>query len=479
VKAAAKVAHDVSLSRQRDSLTVQAAPATYAKWKRVRIGDALKLINGRAFKPSEWSQQGRPIVRIQNLNDPDAPFNFYDGELPAKFGLKKGDLLFAWSGTPGTSFGAHIWRGDDAWLNQHIFKVIFDETQFDKRFLCYAINQNLNQYIAAAHGGAGLAHITKGRFEASTIICPLLDEQKRIVAEIEKQFSRLDEAVTGLRRVKVNLKRYKASILRAAVKGRLVLTEAELARREGRGYETGAQLLQRILDERRRRWKEKGRYTEPGSAAIADLPELPEGWSWSTVGQLGSVRGGKRLPAGHTYSEQRTAYPYLRVTDFEQFGVRDSALEYLSEATRQEIKRYTISAEDVYISIAGTIGMVGQVPAHLGGANLTENAAKITGLFGIEAKHLVYWLASPKGREHISGSTIATTQAKLALFRIERIPVPLPPSAEQRRIIAEVERRLSVIQRLDAEVVENLVRVRVLRGSVLSSAFSVNTGEAK
>lgn len=179
------------------------------EWEKIRVGAALRLINGRAFKPSEWREAGLPIVRIQNLNDPEAPFNYYDGELPEKFRLDDGDLLFAWSGTPGTSFGAHIWRRGKAWLNQHIFRVLFDENMFDKRFLQLAINQNLNDYIRAAHGAAGLAHITKGKFEESELIKPPLDQQRAIVAEIEKQFSRLDEAVANLKRVKANLKRYK------------------------------------------------------------------------------------------------------------------------------------------------------------------------------------------------------------------------------------------------------------------------------
>ena len=113
-------------------------------WGKVRVGDALRLINGRAFKPSEWKERGLPIVRIQNLNNAEAPFNYYEGDLPERFLLNNGDLLFAWSGTPGTSFGAHIWRGGKAWLNQHIFKVMFDDVDFNKKFLQLAINQNLN-----------------------------------------------------------------------------------------------------------------------------------------------------------------------------------------------------------------------------------------------------------------------------------------------------------------------------------------------
>ena len=136
-------------------------------------------------------------------------------------------------------------------MNQHIFKVLFDETVFDKRFLRLAINQNLDDYIRQAHGAAGLAHITKRKFEESELICPPLSEQNRIVAEIEKQFTRLDAGVASLRRVQAALKRYRASVLKAACEGRLVPIEAELARREARTYESGLQLLARIQEQRR------------------------------------------------------------------------------------------------------------------------------------------------------------------------------------------------------------------------------------
>src|SRR5690606_19122091 len=95
-----------------------------------------------------------------------------------------------------------------------------------------------------------------------------------------------DEAVANLKRVKANLKHYKAAVLKAAVEGRLVETEAEIARREGRSFETGEQLLQRILETRRSQWNGKGKYKEPAAPNTTDLPELPEGWVWATVEQL-------------------------------------------------------------------------------------------------------------------------------------------------------------------------------------------------
>jgi type I restriction enzyme S subunit len=190
-------------------------------WETVTIGESLELINGRAFKPNEWTTSGRPIIRIQNLNNTKASFNYYAGELPAKFIVSTGDLLFAWSGTPGTSFGAHLWKGPEAWLNQHIFKVLFPVEVFDKSFLQLAINQNLAEYIGVAHGGAGLAHITKGKFEASSLPLPPLAEQKRMVSKIEELFSELDAGEESLRRARRQLGVYRQSLLKQAFEGKL------------------------------------------------------------------------------------------------------------------------------------------------------------------------------------------------------------------------------------------------------------------
>jgi type I restriction enzyme S subunit len=112
-------------------------------WTYTTIGDLCDLVNGRAFKPSDWTPSGLPIVRIQNLNRSDAKFNFFAGAVQEKFLVEPGDLLFGWSGTPGTSFGAHIWEGPKAILNQHIFNVHYNGQAVDKAFFRYAINQSL------------------------------------------------------------------------------------------------------------------------------------------------------------------------------------------------------------------------------------------------------------------------------------------------------------------------------------------------
>ena len=190
-------------------------------WVEVPIGELCDLRNGRAFKPIEWTDSGIPIVRIQNLNNPSAKFNYYQGEVDAKHWLRGGELLFAWSGTPGTSFGAHVWEGGDAALNQHIFRVDFDENSIDKAFFRFAINQQLNDLIDIAHGGVGLRHVTKGKFEATEISFPPLNEQRRIAAKLDTTLAAVEACRQRLDGVAATLKRFRQAVLAAASSGEL------------------------------------------------------------------------------------------------------------------------------------------------------------------------------------------------------------------------------------------------------------------
>ena len=188
-------------------------------WCWTRVGQICTLKNGRAFKPTDWVKTGIPIVRIQNLNDPDSEYNYFDGAVSDDNKLYGGELLFAWSGTPGTSFGAHIWQGKDAVLNQHIYRVDFDENTINKVFFMYAINQQLEMLISVAHGGAGLQHVTKGVFESTPIPLPPYQEQQRIVDRIESLFAKLDEAQEKAQAVVDGFEDRKAAILHKAFTG--------------------------------------------------------------------------------------------------------------------------------------------------------------------------------------------------------------------------------------------------------------------
>lgn len=200
------------------------------------------------------------------------------------------------------------------------------------------------------------------------------------------------------------------------------------------------------------------------------LPRLPESWEWSKIGNFAEVMGGKRLPKGHEYSELPTAHAYIRVTDFDRMAVDASDLRFLLHETYELIKKYIISKDDLYISIAGSIGKVGVIPDSLDGSNLTENAAKITNLRNVDKRFLCHFLNSNYGQEQIRDFIISTNQPKLALFRIEKIIVPIAPLPEQHRIVARIEELFS---RLDAGV-EDLHKTKAqlqrYRQSVLKAA---------
>ncbi|HYT45682.1 MAG TPA: restriction endonuclease subunit S, partial [Methylomirabilota bacterium] len=177
-------------------------------WPMVELGEICNFINGRAFKPSDWEKEengGMPIIRIQNLNNPSAEFNYYSEEVEEKLIIKNGDLLFSWSGSKGTSFGSHIWRGSNGILNQHIFKVEHSEL-VTRHFLYYMLRRAVVEVEQNLHGGVGLVHITKGNLERIKIPLPSLEAQKEIVTELENY----QKIIDGAKQVVEN---YKAAII--------------------------------------------------------------------------------------------------------------------------------------------------------------------------------------------------------------------------------------------------------------------------
>ena len=161
----------------------------------IKLGEAATFVNGYPFKPETWTETGLPIIRIQNLNNPEAPYNHYSGPIPEKYVVRQGDILISWS----ASLGAYEWKGEDAYLNQHIFKVVFDKCPIDKHFLRYAVESKLAEMEKDAHG-ATMRHIVKKDFDNTLIPYPSIAEQETIVAEldcltgiIEKKKQQLEE----------------------------------------------------------------------------------------------------------------------------------------------------------------------------------------------------------------------------------------------------------------------------------------------
>ena len=358
------------------------------------------------------------------------------------------------------------------------FHVLRSREGVDPHYVYHFVAGSRFRAEAAHHmtGAVGQKRVPTSFLERAEIPLPPLEDQRRIVAEIEKQFSRLDEAVANLKRVKANLKRYKAAVLKAAVEGRLVPTEAELARREGRSYETGAQLLQRILETRRRQWKGKGRYKEPGAPNATGLPELPEGWVWSTYEQVGRLQlGRQRAPKYHSGPNIR---PYLRVQNvFEDRLDLSDVMEM--EFSPADFERYQLGPGDLLLNEGQSPELLGRPAIYRGelpGACFTNTLIRFRAFDGVSVEFaLIVSRHHMRAGRFVSEGTITTNIAHLSLGRLAMVEFPLPPLAEQHRIVAEVDRRLSLVGEVEEGVEINLVRASSLRRQTLAQHFHKQT----
>jgi type I restriction enzyme S subunit len=358
------------------------------------------------------------------------------------------------------------------------FHVLRSKQYLETRYLYYFVS-NASFRRDAAHnmkGAVGQKRVpTAYLYDCSIPIAPL-DQQKLIVSEIEKQFSRLDEAVAGLKRVKANLKRYKASVLKAAVEGKLT----EEWHSAHPNVESGAELLKRILVERKKKWEENNRdkkYKEPVSPDTSNLPELPKGWVWATTDQLASPEPNS-ITDGPFGSNLKTAHYTSagpRVIRLQNIGdgifVDESA--HISEDHFSFLKKHQVLPGDLVIAALGeTPPRACVIPLNVGSAIVKADCIRFHPHPVISNQYLNFALNSKPTRERTKGLIHGVGRPRLNLGEIKMITVPLPPQAEQASIVAEVERLLSVAEEIEDAVEINLKRAERLRQSILVKAFS-------
>ena len=180
------------------------------EWKVRTIGEMFSLINGCAFKPEDWKPSGTPIIRIQNLNEPFAEFNYSQAPVPERNRVEPGDLLFAWSGTLGSSFGARVWNGPSGVLNQHIFKVLMDEQRITLKFALLVLARVEEDIARRTHGfKASFVHVKKSDLVKVELLLPSLSEQQRIATCL----SSLDALITAETQKLEALKTHKKGLM--------------------------------------------------------------------------------------------------------------------------------------------------------------------------------------------------------------------------------------------------------------------------
>lgn len=368
-------------------------------------------------------------------------------------------VLFAGNGF----FNVKHYKGK---FNAYQRTYVLHELKINGRYLFHYISYRMAE-ITGGSRGSTIKYIRLADLRDHPIRVPNLETQIEIVAEIETQLSRLDEAVANLQRVKANLKRYKASVLKAAVEGRLVETEASIAQREGRSYETGEQLLQRILEERQEKWAGRGKYKEPSSPDANGFCVLPEGWVWASGDQLTSV-----ITDGEHITPRRTPDGVLLLSarNVLNGSLALEDVDYVPEEEYERIaRRIEIQAGDVLLSCSGTVGRSCVVPFGLR-FTLVRSVAVLRPVI-VLSELMAYMLQSPLGQSQIDDRKTQTAQANLFQGKIRQLVFALPPFAEQVRIVAEVDRQLTIIHGVEAEVDTSLQRAKVLRQTVLTDAF--------
>jgi type I restriction enzyme S subunit len=303
-----------------------------------------------------------------------------------------------------------------------------------------------------------------------------LPEQRRIVAEIETQFTRLEAGVAALKRAQANLRRYKASVLKAACEGRLVPTEAELARAEGREYEPAEVLLERILAERRAKWEADStgkKYKEPILSNGSGLAGMPEGWTSATLDMLTyHITSGSRGWAKY-YSSRGSIFIRAQDIKTDELNLENVAFVDLPQAVSLEGTRTRVFNGDLLITITGAnVTKTALVRQQLDEAYVSQHVGLVRPTSQSISQYLYCWIVAPAhGRRSLEKEAYGAGKPGLNLTNLRELVIWLPPMDEQRRIVAEVERRLSVVQELERQVEAAQRRAERLRQAILKHAF--------
>jgi len=423
-------------------------------WEWCQLSDASIIQEGAGIRKYQYTQDGIQLLCVTNILDGNIDLSkkalyVSEKEYQEKYlhlTPQKGDIITACSG--GSWGKISIFESDETvMLNTSTLRMrFFGDLAYNKYLYYIAQGKFFKDQLACQLVGIqpnfGYAHYSR-----ICIPLPPLAEQKRIVEKIEELLPKVEaygKAQESLDKLNEELpEQLKKSILQEAIEGRLVPQDPN--------DEPASVLLDKIR-------KEKAKLVKEGKLKKKDLEEIPisedekpfeipKSWEWCKLGTIAAVLGGKRIPAGRKLSVENTGHIYIRVSDMKDNTVSTDNLQYVPEDIFPSISRYIIKKEDVYITVAGTIGRVGKIPPELDGANLTENADRL--IFSlINQDWLIKCLESNIVQTQITDVTTKVGQPKLAILRIQTLLIPLPPLAEQHRIVAKIEQLMKEIDKL-------------------------------
>lgn len=412
------------------------APTT---WQQAKLIDVAIVNMGQSPSSADVNDEGYGLAFFQGK----AEFGKLHPE-PRKFCTapkkiaEKDDILLSVRAPVGPTNVAN----QKSVIGRGLAAIHAEKSALEPRFLLYFF-RFIEPWMSQQGTGSTFKAISGAFLKELNTVLPPLAEQKAIADKLDTLLAQVDNTKARLERTPEILKRFRQSVLTAAVSGRL--TEA---------------------------WR--GTIAKKSFEAF----DIPKDWLASKIGEIGDVKGGKRLPKGEELTAEKTGYKYIRAGQLKNGTVisgednRNIQL-YITSSTKKQIVRYTVNSGDAYLTIVGaSIGDAGIIPESHNGANLTENAAKITNYRAdIEPRYLKLWLRSEYLQGLIRLETKSAAQGKLALARIKTLPFPCPPYEEQTEIVRRVDQLFAYADTVERQVNSALERINQLTQSILAKAF--------
>ena len=474
------------------------------------LAESEKRIAYGVLKPGPYTDGGVPMLRVKDIagNAVDVSDVYrISEELHAEFSrthLIGGEILVSIQGTVGrvAIVPDHLVGGN---VSRTLGIVPLAEPSLGKWVWCALQSPQVQTEMRGYVGGTTRDSLNLRDLRILRIPVAPKGECDAIVEAIESYLTRLDDAIASLERVQRNLERYRASVLKAAVEGRLVPTEAQLAHQEGRDYEPASVLLERILAERKTRWIEdaaekarskaeakalkagkpwtpednaktlekarktaEAKYKEPAPPDTTDLPDLPEGWCWTTFGAVAKVRGGFAFKSAD-YTSDPTAVPLIRQSELRSALIDTADAKRLPSSYLETYGHdYGVRKGDILVGLSGSLSSISRyIDDTPSLQNQRTGLLEISSLMNKDYILSAYLTLVPVIEQAGKGVGVQNVSPK----QIEAMAIPIPPFAEQARIAEEIDRTQSVARSVGDSLDTQAQRASRLRQSILKWAF--------
>jgi type I restriction enzyme S subunit len=447
--------------------------AKHESWERVELGEVCEVLNGFAFKSTLFNKsEGVPLVRIRDL-ERGRTETFYKGEYPREYVVKNGDLLVGMDG----NFGCYEWRGGEALLNQRICKLIPRENYLDRKFLLFGVNGYLKA-IQEVTSSVTVGHLSSRDIQRIPFPFPPLNEQRRIVARLEKLLNRVDTAQGRLATIPRILKRFRQSVLAAASSGKLTTDW-----REKTSNHSSASLVAEIREGRKELWS-KQRKAKGLAAKLMDYPQpvkpsdefefnVPNSWELCSMDSLTSVitsgsRDWKRYYRDNgsgTFIMAQNIRP-MRFDRSYRLGVAPP------ENDRDRVRSETLQ-DDLLVTIVGAnTGDSCRVQDELREHYVCQSVALMRPVVPSTSPFLELFLNSADhGLAQYKKWIYGEGRPHLSFNHLRETLVCLPPLAEQQEIVRRVEALFKTADALEARYRKAKAYVDKLTQSILAKAF--------